>query len=493
MRSNSYIINKTQARFLRAFFMKNKRKIFRQHKEIIADFLTPVGVYSNLRDRFENPLLLESADFHDRSDSKSYICLSPLADFEAKGLEVRISDDEHQGTQAFNNQKEVYRAFQDFHSSFLTADKEVPGFSTLGLFGYSSFESLQYMEDLSFSTASNRIKDNPDMKYQFFRFVLVFDHFKNTLRIVEHRFDDDNFPKHSIDEVLQYIQTANGHPFGFNLKDKESANMPDDRFLDMVRSGVDYCQQGDVFQVVLSRSFRQSFTGDEFNVYRALRSLNPSPYLFYFDYGAFRIFGSSPEAQLQVNQHQQSSLNPIAGTVRRTGNAEKDALLAKELLDDPKEKSEHVMLVDLARNDLSRSCSKVEVSSFSEVQYFSHVIHLVSKVNGTLSADKSALDVFADTFPAGTLSGAPKYRAVEIIKEQESENRNFYGGAIGFFGFDGSANKAIIIRSVLSKDNKLCYQAGAGVVIDSSPENELKEVDNKLAAIRLAIQKACEI
>ena len=471
--------------------MQSKHNIFTKTEELLADLLTPVGVYSNLRDRFKNPLLLESADFHDRSDSKSFICLEPLAGFESKGgyCEMEIGADRK--VLQFDKQQQVFEQFKSFFDSF-EYNQQKDSVTTAGFFGYSSFESVQYFEDLSFKPAQSQLKDNPDMKYQLFRFVLVFDHFKNTLTIVEHALDAPIQSNQSISDLKQFIYNSSNHPFSFEIFGRETSGLEDADFLAMVEKGVAHCQRGDVFQVVLSRSFKQEFRGDEFNVYRALRSLNPSPYLFYFDYGDFRIFGSSPEAQLQVNQ-QESTLNPIAGTIRRTGDTKKDEALATQLLEDPKERSEHVMLVDLARNDLSKNCNHVEVSNFSEVQYFSHVIHLVSKVKGQFMPGTSPLDIYADTFPAGTLSGAPKFRAMQIIKDQEQENRNFYGGAIGFLGFDGTVNKAIIIRSVLSKHNQLIYQAGAGVVVDSKPANELNEVHNKLAAVRSAIQKACEL
>ena len=471
--------------------MQSKHRIFTKTEQLLADFLTPVGVYSNLRDRFKNPLLLESADFHDRSDSKSFICLEPLAGFESKGGYCFTEIGAERRTYNFERPQQVFHQFKTFFDSFECSDSEHI-FQTSGLFGYSSFESVQYFEDLSFKPSSSRAKDNPDMKYQLFRFVLVFDHFKNTLTIVEHALDKPIEDDQAISTLKQFVHNNSNHPFSFESCGEESSDLEDETFLSMVEKGIVHCQRGDVFQVVLSRSFKQEFRGDEFNVYRALRSLNPSPYLFYFDYGDFRIFGSSPEAQLQVNS-QESTLNPIAGTIRRTGDTKKDEVLANQLLEDPKEKSEHVMLVDLARNDLSKSCNLVEVSNFSEVQYFSHVIHLVSKVKGHFEAGVSPLDIYADTFPAGTLSGAPKYRAMQIIKDLEKDSRNFYGGAIGFLGFNGSVNKAIIIRSVLSKNNQLVFQAGAGVVVDSQPKNELNEVDNKLAAIRSAIQKACEL
>ena len=277
--------------------------------------------------------------------------------------------------------------------------------------------------------------------------------------------------------------------FNFNCIDKPKSNLTDDDYKKMVNQAKAHCQRGDVFQLVLSRRFQQKFNGDEFNVYRALRSVNPSPYLFYFDYGDFKIFGSSPEAQLVV-QNNKAEIHPIAGTFKRTGNDQKDADSALKLSKDPKENAEHVMLVDLARNDLSRNGSNVKVETYKEIQYFSHVIHLVSKVTAQLKANSSSLQVAADTFPAGTLSGAPKPKALELIEKYENLNRNTYGGAIGVIDFKGNYNHAIIIRSFLSKNHELFYQAGAGIVADSTPENELQEVFNKLGALNKALKFA---
>lgn len=358
--------------------------------------------------------------------------------------------------------------------------------------GYSSFESVQYMEDIEFTFHESKLKNNPDLKYQLFRYVLVFDHFKNELYITQNEVNRSIESTDGIENIFQILQINNLPNFTFKSTGDETSTITDNRYKEMVRTGIHHCKIGDTFQVVLSREFQQKFKGDDYNLYRCLRSINPSSYLFYFDYGDFKIFGSSPESQLQVDKGI-ASINPIAGTVLRGNSQEEDAKRAEELKKNPKEISEHVMLVDLARNDLSKSSDNVEVERYAEIQYFSHVIHMVSNVKGELLKSKSGLDIYADTFPAGTLSGAPKYRALQIIKENESASRNFYGGAIGFIGFDGSINHAIIIRSVLSKNNTLVYQAGAGIVADSTPEGELQEVNNKIAAIRNAIKKANEL
>lgn len=466
-----------------------KYQINTKYKKILADLFTPVSIYNKVRDQFPNALLLESADYHDRTDSKSFICIDPIAGFEAKGNSYRYDlPNEKTKTVTVESGKMVFTAFQSFVAKFENTPTDLP-FNSQGLWGYSSFESVQYMEDIALNFPFNELKDNPDLKFQFFRYVLVFDHFKNELYITHNDMDE---AIESIDQIIQIIRTNNLPNFSFQSVGEETSNVTNEEYKEMVKTGIQHCKVGDTFQVVLSREFQQKYKGDDFNLYRCLRSINPSPYLFYFDYGDFKIFGSSPESQLQVHDGV-ASINPIAGTVLRSDNQEQDAKLAEELKQNPKEMSEHVMLVDLARNDLSKNSERVEIASYAEIQYFSHVIHMVSKVNGKLFEDKSGLDIYADTFPAGTLSGAPKYRALEIIAKNENTSRNFYGGALGFIGFDGSVNHAIIIRSLLSKNNTLIYQAGAGIVSDSSPEGELQEVNNKIMAIRKAIQKATEL
>ena len=268
--------------------------------------------------------------------------------------------------------------------------------------------------------------------------------------------------------------------------------MTDDDYRQMVQKGIQSCYRGDVFQIVLSRKFNQGFTGDEFNVYRALRSVNPSPYLFFFDYGDYKLMGSSPEAQIIIKKGK-AVVHPIAGTFKRSGDEAVDAIMTQKLLDDPKENAEHVMLVDLARNDLSRVCSEVRVKQYRQVHYYSHVIHLVSEVEGNVAENANPFQLVSKTFPAGTLSGAPKFKAMQLIDAMEPTKRSYYGGCIGFVGFDGSCNQAIMIRTFLSQQNTLTYQAGAGVVAASVPENELQEVNNKLNALKTAILMAQKI
>jgi len=466
-----------------------KRKIYTQHIKTMADLITPVGVYSALRDQFPHSLLLESADYHDRSDSKSFICMNPIAGFEArnKTYEFRLPGEDTQKKTA-QSYRGIFAEFKAFTESFISQENDLP-FNTSGLYGFTSFEAVQYMEDIEMSNPSGNMEGNPDMKYQLYEFVLIFDHFKNELYITQNTIDEVAKDKKALENIKDMLRLRSNPAFSFQKNGSEEALLSAEDFKDNVKKGIHHCHRGDVFQIVLSRRFQQNFKGDEFNVYRSLRSINPSPYLFYFDYGNFKIMGSSPESQLRIEDGT-AYINPIAGTVLRSQNAAEDAKRAQALMNDPKEKAEHVMLVDLARNDLSKNSEKINVETYAEIQYFSHVIHMVSQVSGKLFKNVNGLDIYADTFPAGTLSGAPKYRALEIINETEKLSRSFYGGAIGFLGFDGSINHAIIIRSILSKNNQLTYQAGAGIVADSTPEGELKEVDNKVAALRNAIEMA---
>jgi anthranilate synthase component 1 len=464
-------------------------KIYTSHLKTIADLLTPVSVYAKLRDHFPNALLLESADYHNRSDSKSFICFDPICGFEARSRAYSIQlPGEEEKKYIAKEPREVYEAFCEFSQNFEATENPLP-FNSIGLFGYTAYEAVQYIEDIILKSPRNVSKDNPDMKYQLFRFVLVFDHFKNELFLTQNNIDSPLPNNDQLKKVLGLLNLQTTAGFHFKTDGPETSSIMDDEYMDYVRRGVAHCKRGDVFQVVVSREFRQAFKGDDFNVYRSLRSVNPSPYLFYFDYGNFKIFGSSPESQLQVSDGI-AHINPIAGTVLRGPDPTENSRRAQQLRNDPKENAEHVMLVDLARNDLSKHSADVKVDTYAELQYFSHVIHMVSKVSGKIFDYNTGLDIYADTFPAGTLSGAPKYRALQIIDENEMQSRNFYGGSIGFFGFDGSVNHAIIIRSMLSKNNVLIYQAGAGIVADSKAEGELQEVNNKVAALRKAIKIA---
>lgn len=448
-------------------------------RQVLSDLTTPVSLYLKIREQYPELLLLESSDYSSKENNHSFLCFDSIANIKCEGslLVTQVNGDESV-KESFDIVEEMNKFINQF--DFSDSDEQV---AYNGIFGYSSYESIQHFDTL---TISNHDDSCPILRYDFFKYIYVFDHYYEQLYLIE------NLPEgeeSNIDENLKFVTRQNHQTYSFTLSGGVSSNMDDDNYISMVETAKNHCQRGDVFQVVLSRRFSQSFTGDDFNVYRALRSINPSPYLFYFDYGSYKIFGSSPEAQLVVD-NDQAEIHPIAGTFKRSGSAEEDLRLGEKLKADPKENAEHIMLVDLARNDLGKHASKVEVGKLKELQYFSHVIHLTSKVTGKLNETTTAYEVFADSFPAGTLSGAPKYKAMQIIDNLEPTGRGYYGGAIGWIGFDRQLNHAIMIRSFISKGNQLSFQAGAGIVIDSDPVSELQEVNNKLAALNKALIKA---
>lgn len=457
----------------------------------LADIITPVTIYLKVRDQYPNAILLESSDYHGNSNSMSYICFDQLSSFKLENKMITIS---HIGSEkSYHEVRDtltVPSILQDYIRSFdLRHTDEGGGKSVNGLFGYTSYDAITSFETLVLNNLPQEDCRIPEMQYSLYRFIIGINHFTNRIHILE------NIPEGETSrfaEVTDLLSNRNFGTFHFKGGFGERSNLSDPEFIEMVASGKKHCYLGDVFQIVLSRQYSQQFLGDEFNVYRALRNINPSPYLFYFDFGGYKLFGSSPEAQI-VLEKGTARINPIAGTFRRTGNDEDDRQLAFDLTQDPKENAEHVMLVDLARNDLSRSSSRVMVKTYREVQFYSHVIHLVSEVTGEMSPGFNPVKVFADTFPAGTLSGAPKYKAMQLIDTYENRNRGFYGGAIGYLGFNGDVNHAIMIRSFLSKNNTLYYQAGAGITASSVELNELNEVNNKLGALKRAIEIAEDV
>ncbi|TNJ44532.1 anthranilate synthase component I family protein [Tamlana fucoidanivorans] len=466
-----------------------KFSLYTHHKRILTDTITPVTVYYKIRDNYPNSILLESGDYHRNHKNFSYICFNPIASIKVENevisqtfpdgstTELNITDD-------INVVDEVY----NFTKRFDTKSEENFKFINNGIFGYTAYDAVRYFEDVEIGKKDNSVVI-PDMFYAVYQNIIAINHFKNEAYIFAHCFEG---AENNIDAIDKLINVQNFASYKFNAEGNIQSNLTDDEFKEHVELARKHCNRGDVFQLVLSRRFSQKFTGDDFNIYRALRSINPSPYLFYFDYGDFKIFGSSPEAQLIVTNGL-AEIHPIAGTFKRTGDDQKDAVLAEDLKNDDKENAEHVMLVDLARNDLSRHGNQVKVETYREVQFFSHVIHLVSKVTGHKHESTSTMQVVADTFPAGTLSGAPKHRAMQLIEQYEKTSRGYYGGAIGFMDFDGNFNHAIMIRTFLSKDYKLNWQAGAGLVSKSNQESELQEVYNKLGALTKAIKLAEDI
>ncbi|WP_372369600.1 anthranilate synthase component I family protein [Candidatus Uabimicrobium sp. HlEnr_7] len=451
-------------------------------KKILADTVTPVSIYLRLRDLYSHCFLLESVDFQPNKKSFSYICCDPIAEFKVHREKITQRFPDGSTTiKDINERTQVSKSLQDFITHFSCTMPEAYSFIDNGLFGYTAYDAIRYFETIDVQHNN----DIPDMIYHVFRYVIAIDHHRNEMFIVS---NDENSDLAS----FVYTLTFKDFPqYAFRKEGPETSNLSDEEFIDCVCKCKQHVKYGDVFQIVPSRRFAQKFSGDEFNVYRALRSINPSPYLFYFDYGNFKILGSSPEAQLTVKDGK-ASLYPIAGTYRRTGDEKADLEAVEKLRSDPKENAEHVMLVDLARNDLNKHCEKVEVENYREAQMYSHVIHLTSKVSGRVK-NATVLDILHDTFPMGTLSGAPKYRAIELINTYENVPRHAYGGAIGCLGFNGSCNHAIVIRSFVSYQQTLYFQAGAGIVADSVPEKELQEVNNKLGALKKALDMAEEI
>ena len=466
-----------------------KFSLYTHHKKILTDTITPVTVYYKIRDKYPNSILLESGDYHKSHKNFSYICFNPIASIKVENEIISQTFPDGSATSLeITNDVNVVDEIYNFTKKFDTKSEENFKFINNGIFGYTAYDAVRYFEDVEISKKDDSVVI-PDMYYAVYQNIIAINHFKNEAYIFAHCYDGT---PNNIDAIDKLINVQNFASYNFNSKGDIKSNLTDDEFRENVEVARKHCQRGDVFQLVLSRRFSQEYTGDDFNIYRALRSINPSPYLFYFDYGDFKIFGSSPEAQLIVTDGL-AEIHPIAGTFKRTGDEQQDEILAEELKKDDKENAEHVMLVDLARNDLSRHGSQVNVETYREVQFFSHVIHLVSKVVGQKHDTTSTMQVVADTFPAGTLSGAPKHRAMQLIEKYEKTSRGYYGGAIGFMDFDGNFNHAIMIRTFLSKDYKLNWQAGAGLVSKSDAESELQEVYIKLGALTKAIKLAEDI
>ncbi|MEY4332546.1 MAG: hypothetical protein RLZZ196_1284 [Bacteroidota bacterium] len=459
-----------------------KMNIHTEVTKLLADTYTPVGIYLRLRDRFRDTVLLESTDSHASENSYSFIAVNAIG-----GIEISsMNEIEYK----YPNQEPIRETIQEVQAApdrlwaymqeyTMTSETKEAKFAQ-GLYGYTAYDAIPFFDTIEFKEGAPII---PLMRYRLYQYVIAFNHFKDELYICENKLEGI---ESELAALIGYIKSKDVPQYPFSLVGKESSNQTDDQYREAVKKGIQHCMRGDVFQIVLSRRFQQSFQGDEFNVYRSLRNINPSPYLFFFDYGDYKLMGSSPEAQIIINNGK-AVVHPIAGTFKRTGDEAVDAAMTQKLLDDPKENAEHVMLVDLARNDLSRVCTEVRVKEYRQVHYYSHVIHLVSEVEGKVAEGSNPFHLIAKTFPAGTLSGAPKFKAMQLIDAIEPTKRSYYGGCIGFVGFNGTCNQAIMIRTFLSRENTLTYQAGAGVVAASVPESELQEVNNKLNALKNAM------
>lgn len=464
-----------------------------QTRKILADLYTPVGVYMRLRDIYPQSALMESSDYHGTENSRSFIGVHPIASIAVgHGVVTATYPDgrvEEKELPAFGEGKgeecklAISKAFNDFIQAFHV---EGEGSECCGLYGFTTFNAVRYFENIPVKDTTMEKNDAPDIYYIMYKNIIVFDHFNNTMQLITLGEEAE------LDALMKAINKANVKPYDFHPVGETTSTLTDEEHKANIRRCIQHCLRGDVFQIVVSRRFVQKYEGDDFKLYRALRSINPSPYLFYFDFGGFRIFGSSPETHNRI-VGDNAFIDPIAGTTKRTGNMEQDRKAAEFLRNDPKENAEHVMLVDLARNDLSRNCHGVKVDFYKDMQFYSHVIHLVSRVSGTLDEQADHIKAFIDTFPAGTLSGAPKVRAMQIISELEPHNRGAYGGCIGFIGLNGDLNQAIVIRTFISRNGELWFQAGSGVVAKSNDQYELEECNNKLGALTKAIHIAEEL
>lgn len=464
-------------------------KLHTEVEKIMADTETPVSLYLKLRDKYLKPLLLESSDYNSKESHYSYIGLNPIAEIILQdNILTKKINDQSSSENIFINKLNVLHELIDFKKQFAFNSFDYK-FSYAGLFGYTGYDAIPHFEDIEFK--KNKTLHIPELFYAVYSLILIFDHNNCNLYIASHAVNETQ-SKEQIEDIKQYIKYGKTQYHSFEAEENVSVNYTEEEFKALITNAKKNCADGDVFQLVLSKRFSQNFKGDEFNVYRTLRNINPSPYLFYFDLGSFKIFGSSPEAQLVVNKNV-AEIHPIAGTYKRTGNDHEDELRANELLADEKEQAEHMMLVDLARNDLNKYCKEVKLAFLKQTQFYSHVIHLVSKVKGKLRKGIHPFDILTGTFPAGTLSGAPKHRAMQLIDGYENCSREFYGGCIGFISHDDQLNHAIMIRTFLSKDYTLYYQAGAGVVISSSEESENNEVHHKISVLQKAIEQAKQI
>lgn len=454
------------------------------HKSLLGDLHTPVSTYLKVRDLFPQSVLMESSDYHGVENNRSFIGLNPIASIRINhGVATFVFPDGQQEERNISDDYQVEQAIREFISHF-QVEGEYAGYC--GLYGYTTFNAVRYFEKIQVKDSTDAKNDAPEILYILYKYLIVFNDYKSEMVLIEMLGEGE--PAH-LSEVEKAIHNRNYTTYDFRAVGPATSTLTDEEHKANIRQGIAHCMRGDVFQIVLSRRFIQRYEGDDFKLYRALRSINPSPYLFYFDFGGFRIFGSSPETHCKIEDGK-ATIDPIAGTTRRSGDKETDKQLTQALLADPKENAEHVMLVDLARNDLSRNCHNARVEFYKEPQYYSHVIHLVSRVSGDMNEDSNPIRTFIDTFPAGTLSGAPKVRAMQLISELEPHSRGAYGGCIGFIGLNGTLNQAITIRTFVSRNNELWFQAGGGIVAQSNEENELQEVNNKLGALKKAIQLA---
>ena len=478
-------------------------------REISADLETPISVYMKLRGDGAS-FLLESVEGGERIARYSFIGIKPRAQYILRGNEIEIV--ESGSTRAITldeNADSTYFLQQEMDRFQFTPQAEAPRFIG-GLVGYLGYESVRFFEPTLKSRMSRASTAGqtgpvpplsagiPDGIYLLADTVIAFDHARRSLSLISNVLDADiDSANRKLDEIETLIHRPLPPTQPREVKSsKTRSNMTQGRFEDMVRDAKEHIAAGNIFQVVLSQRFTRETSVDEFDVYRSIRRLNPSPYMFFFDFGLVDdeplfLVGSSPEMFVRL-EGRTASLRPIAGTRPRGADPATDAALAQELLADPKERAEHVMLVDLGRNDLGRVCEygTVRVSDFFTIEKYSHVMHIVSHVEGRLRPELTAFDLVRAAFPAGTVSGAPKVRALEIIADLEPEARGAYAGMVGYFGFDGNMDTCLAIRTMVGRGSTFSVQAGAGIVADSNPNTEYEETVNKASAMLRAIEIA---
>ncbi|MBN1405537.1 MAG: anthranilate synthase component I [Candidatus Omnitrophica bacterium] len=468
------------------------------YKEISADFLTPLSAYKKISSK--NSFLLESVEGEERIARYSFLGSDPSHIILIKGKRIDIKSKAGKKVIYENNPFDYLKTFMKNHKASRT--EGLPRFFG-GLVGYIGYDCIRYFEDIP-DTCKDDLKFH-DAVLMLTDTILIFDHVKHKVKIVSNTYIKSKSKKHiisqynkslgKIDAIIKKLTRPIKEPVAEITKEQAlpaiKSNFKKSDFKKAVTKIKDYIKKGDIIQAVPSQRFETPFNGNALNIYRALRSINPSPYMFYLSFGKLKIAGSSPEVMVR-SEGGVVTIRPIAGTRKRGRNEDEDKVLMKDLLSDPKERAEHLMLVDLARNDLGRICKTgtVKVDEFMIIEKYSQVMHIVSNCSGALKKDKDSFDVLGACFPAGTVTGAPKIRAMEIIDELEKTKRGAYAGCVGYFSFSGNMDTGITIRTVLVKNNKAYVQAGAGIVADSVPENEYRETQNKAKAMIKAIAMA---
>lgn len=467
------------------------------YREILADMETPVSAYRKIA-RGKHSFLLESVEGGERLARYSFLGTDPFLIFKSKGRDVRIAERDREEYIHLADGQDPLHILKDLLSRFKWVDDpDLPRFCG-GAVGYIGYDAVRFFEELPDNTVDDL--DVPDCFFIFTDSLVIFDHVKHRMRVVCNpvigsdpgaTYDQSIKRIEEIIERLRHAPPPNVRQAGKPGTVKPSANMTQQEYEASVLAAKEYIKAGDIIQTVLSQRFSTPLTADPFDVYRALRSVNPSPYMFYLSYDDIKLVGSSPEI-LVTEDRGLVTVRPIAGTRPRGKTEEEDLALEKELLADEKERAEHIMLVDLGRNDIGRVCEygSVNVDELMVIERYSHVMHIVSNVRGQLADGKDQFDVLRAAFPAGTVSGAPKIRAMEIIEEFEPTKRGTYAGAIGYFSFSGNMDTCITIRTILVKDGVAYMQAGAGIVADSVPANEYCECMNKAGALMKAIDLA---